>query len=124
VATTAVATILIVDDERAIRELARRRLEEAGYRVLVAEDAPTGLAIAREEPRIDLLVADLVTPGMSGFEVAELVRALHRGIAVLYVTGWARATVADEEFGPRSALLTKPFPLDALVAEVEALLAS
>jgi CheY-like chemotaxis protein len=115
-------TILIVDDEQTIRRLAARRLGEEGYRVVAAEDGDAALVLERSLDRLDLLIADLVTPGRSGFEVAEILRARRPLLPVIYVTGYAASAAAEEQLGSRTALLLKPFALDELVAQVHALL--
>ena len=83
-------TILLVEDEGAIRELMRRMLEAHGYRVLEARDGheATALAEAHRAP-IDLLVTDVAMPGISGFDVVDMVIGGHPETKVLFVTGQA-----------------------------------
>ncbi len=114
-------TILVVDDEEAIAEAVRARLENEGYRVLVAFDGPQALDIAgRGHP--DLVVLDLMLPGMDGLEVcAELQR--DRWVPVLMLT--ARTEESDKIAGfavGADDYLTKPFSLRELTVRVRAIL--
>jgi DNA-binding response OmpR family regulator len=114
-------TVLVVDDEEAIAEAVRARLESEGYRVLVAGDGPRALEIAeREHP--DLVVLDLMLPGMDGLEVcSELQR--DRWVPVLMLT--ARTEEADKVAGfavGADDYLTKPFSLRELAVRVRAIL--
>ncbi|HYF11590.1 MAG TPA: response regulator transcription factor [Actinomycetota bacterium] len=114
-------TILVVDDEEAIAEAVRARLENEGHRVLVASDGPQALDIAgREHP--DLVVLDLMLPGMDGLEVcAELQR--DRWVPVLMLT--ARTEESDKIAGfavGADDYLTKPFSLRELTVRVRAIL--
>jgi DNA-binding response OmpR family regulator len=114
-------TILVVDDEEAIAEAVRARLENEGYRVLVAFDGPQTLDIAGRE-RPDLVVLDLMLPGMDGLEVcAELQR--DRWVPVLMLT--ARTEESDKIAGfavGADDYLTKPFSLRELTVRVRAIL--
>jgi len=114
-------TILVVDDEEAIAEAVRARLENEGYRVLVAHDGPQALAVASEE-RPQLVVLDLMLPGMDGLEVcSELQR--DRWVPVLMLT--ARTEESDKIAGfavGADDYLTKPFSLRELAVRVRAIL--
>jgi DNA-binding response OmpR family regulator len=114
-------TVLVVDDEEAIAEAVRARLESEGYRVVVAGDGPQALdAAGRERP--DLVVLDLMLPGMDGLEVcSELQR--ERWVPVLMLT--ARTEEADKVAGfavGADDYLTKPFSLRELAVRVRAIL--
>jgi DNA-binding response OmpR family regulator len=114
-------TILVVDDEEAIAEAVRARLENEGYRVLVAHDGPQALAVAAEE-HPQLVVLDLMLPGMDGLEVcSELQR--DRWVPVLMLT--ARTEESDKIAGfavGADDYLTKPFNPRELVARVKSVL--
>jgi two-component system, OmpR family, alkaline phosphatase synthesis response regulator PhoP len=115
------ATILIVEDEASIRTVARAYLDQAGYRVLLAETGPAGLDLARRE-RPDLVILDLNLPGMDGMEVAARLRE-ESDVFILILT--ARSEEADRVAGLRIGAddyLTKPFSPRELVARVEAIL--
>ena len=115
------STVLIVEDEASIRTVARAYLEQAGFRVLLAETGPAGLELARRE-RPDLVVLDLNLPGMDGMEVAARLRA-ESDVFILMLT--ARSEEADRVAGLRIGAddyLTKPFSPRELAARVEAIL--
>lgn len=114
-------TILVVDDEPKIARLARDYLEKEGFRVLVAGDGITALASARRE-RPDLIVLDLMLPGMDGWEVC---RALRRETDIPIIMLTARAEEADQVAGLELGAddyVTKPFSPRTLVARARALL--
>jgi DNA-binding response OmpR family regulator len=114
-------TVLVVDDEEAIAEAVQARLESEGYRVLVAFDGPQALEVAAGE-HPDLVVLDLMLPGMDGLEVCrELQR--ERWVPVLMLT--ARTEEADKVAGfavGADDYLTKPFSLRELAVRVRAIL--
>jgi two-component system alkaline phosphatase synthesis response regulator PhoP len=118
------ATILIVDDEREIRELLRYNLERQGYQVLTAQDGEEGLArIFATHP--DLVLLDLLLPGLNGLEVLREVRQepSTRDLPVLLLT--ARGAEMDKLLGfERGAddYITKPFSVREVLARVEAVL--
>ncbi len=123
-------TILLVDDDVALRSVTQLVLEQAGYRVVTAEDGPEALRIAREYPGpIHLLVTDLVMPGMDGAELGRQIGSLRLGIPVLYVTAFAIAQLADQEIvlrrivlDPGVPILVKPFSFEALEKSVREVL--
>ncbi len=113
-------TILLVEDEEAIRKLEARILTAGGYSVLSAADGNEALDIAaRHSGDIDLLVTDLVVPGMSGRAIAEALRRVRPGIPVLYVSGYADNTIGDEGLPVEEIhFLGKPFSADGLARKV------
>jgi|SRR5579875_529104 len=113
-------TILLVEDEKGVRELAREYLTEAGYEVLEAQNAEDALRIARSHPgRIDLLFTDVVMAGLSGRQLAEQMRQLRSGIRVLYMSGYTdEAIVHHGILGRGMALLQKPFTLNSLALKI------
>ena len=114
-------TVLVVDDEEAIAEAVRARLESEGCRVLVAGDGPEAIRICDEcDP--DLVVLDLMLPGMDGLEVCRAIQR-ERWIPVLMLT--ARTEEADKVAGfavGADDYLTKPFSLRELAVRVKAIL--
>jgi len=104
-------TILLVEDEVALREVTRRLLARNGYHVLVADDGAHAVQLAGEHPSaIDLLLTDVVMPRMGGKEVAERVAALRPGIGVLYMSGYAEPIItANGTLPPDVHLIPKPF---------------
>jgi CheY-like chemotaxis protein len=110
--------VLLVEDEDAVRSLVRETLRRYGYEVTDAADAD-GARRALESSRPDILVTDIVMPGLGGHELAALVRERHPAIAVLYMSGYTddaivRSTLAD----PRSVFLQKPFGAETLARKV------
>jgi PAS domain S-box-containing protein len=117
-------TILLVEDEEALRKLARIALERFGFRVLVAGDGREALSVAEAaEERIDLLVTDLVMPAMSGRELAGLLRLRRPGLRVLLVSGYVSDPDLREDLtGGSDGFLQKPFRLAELAAAVRRIL--
>jgi len=113
-------TVLVVEDEDALREVARRMFTRNGYVVLTAENGHEAVTIAQEHPgEIHLLLTDVVMPHMLGREVAERVRALRPGIGVLYMSGFAESVLASQgRLDPGVVLLEKPFGEADLLAKV------
>jgi two-component system, cell cycle sensor histidine kinase and response regulator CckA len=113
-------TILLVEDDRALRELLRITLESCGYAVLAAADGAEALRFAEPPGRgIALLVSDVAMPGMTGIELARRLAVSRAGLAVLLLSGYARDSVM---MGPRVAFLQKPFPPHVLAAKVHEIL--
>ncbi len=115
-------TILVVDDEPAVRRLAMMILRGKGYRSMEAADPRDALRIAAQDP-IDLLLTDIVMPEMGGRELAEQIRKLRPGVRVLYVSGFNE----DEFFktglnGANAAFLIKPFTPEILERHVREVL--
>jgi len=117
-------TLLVVDDEKELRELARTQLESLGYRVLVAGDGREALTVLAEEPCIDLLISDVVMPGgMNGYELAEQVTEIRPGIKVLMVSGYEQKTKRQNSQNQSTAnMLTKPYSLVELAKRVAVLM--
>ncbi|MEV6346623.1 ATP-binding protein [Actinoplanes sp. NPDC051851] len=112
--------LLVVDDEDGLRDLTGRILSGAGYRVMVAEGGLEALELAaRHEGQIDLLVSDVVMPGMLGKELAERLVGLRPSTRVLYMSGYAQPILASQgTLEPGVALLEKPFTASDLLAAV------
>jgi signal transduction histidine kinase/ActR/RegA family two-component response regulator len=113
-------TILVVEDEVVVRRLLREVLVSAGYRVLESESPGDGVRIAQEVPGpIELMITDVVMPGMSGREIAEQVLRLRPNMAVLYISGYTDdAIVKRGVLELETAFLQKPFTPGALLAKV------
>jgi two-component system, cell cycle sensor histidine kinase and response regulator CckA len=111
-------TVLVVEDQQAVREMVVDVLAEQGYAVLSAADPDLALAAAAgNEGRIDLLLTDMIMPRMNGRELAERLLALRPGLAVLFMSGYAD----DEQLRGAGAgrLLAKPFGAEDLLRRVE-----
>jgi PAS domain S-box-containing protein len=114
-------TILVVEDEDALREVSRRILARNGYQVLTAASGVEALElVAAYEKDIDLLLTDVVMPHMLGKELATKMRAVRPDIEVLYMSGYAQPVLASQgTLDPGVALLNKPFTEAQLIEEVQ-----
>ena len=118
--TTGTETILLVEDEEAVRRVARLVLSSRGYRVLEARDGVHALAVLKEHGgEIDLLLTDLVMPRMNGQQLAERVAAEHPAVRVLLMSGYPdRVVPAGVATDPRFEFLSKPFQPSTLARRV------
>jgi PAS domain S-box-containing protein len=116
--------VLVADDEPGIRGLILKILQREGYEVLEAADGAEAWTIAQAQgARLNLLVTDVVMPGMNGRELAEKVHASFPNVAVLYVSGFTEETqVETGQHPPGSQFLQKPFTLGALTRKVREML--
>jgi len=114
-------TILIVEDERSLRKLTRKTLSDAGHKVFEAGDASEALEVSRKtKDTIDLLLTDVIMPGMSGKKLAEVLIAERPGIGVLYMSGYTDGEIATHGIlDEGTAILRKPFTRDELMRRVE-----
>jgi CheY-like chemotaxis protein len=117
-------TILLVEDADPLREVLRRFLQQGGYQVLVAEDGVAAVKLCREhDGPLDLLLTDVVMPGLSGPQLALEISLIHPGMPVLYMSGYT-----DEALGPHGvleegiALLEKPFTRGSLLRKLREVL--
>jgi PAS domain S-box-containing protein len=112
-------SVLLVEDEDVVRELAARILEGAGYRVLQADSGDAALEFAgRPDERIDLVLTDVVMPGMNGRELAERLAPARPDARVLFMSGYADDTVLARGIPGGRELLAKPFTPETLLREV------
>jgi PAS domain S-box-containing protein len=117
-------TILLVEDEDQIREIASRALRAQGYTVIVAANGEEAIAFARDRAAdIDLVVTDIVLPLVGGREVATRIRRERPGMPVIYMSGYTRGVIPDPELlGPGTLFLSKPFTPSELARRVRELL--
>jgi two-component system, cell cycle sensor histidine kinase and response regulator CckA len=117
-------TVLLVEDEESVRELVRVTLVSRGYNVLEAENGEAGLRTAEEfKDTIDILITDVVMPGIGGRELAKKLMAIRPGISVLYLSGYTEDTVVTQgALVPGTAFLQKPFTLQNLAKKVREVL--
>jgi signal transduction histidine kinase/CheY-like chemotaxis protein len=115
-------TVLVVEDEAAVRSQIAESLRDRGCTVLEADDGPTGLLIARSDERVDVLVSDIGLPGLNGRLLADAARATRPAMPVLLITGYAGTALDDMTMPPGVEVISKPFALDALAARVCAML--
>ena len=112
-------TVLIVEDDPAVRVLVSAVLSELGYAFVEAGDADSAVPILDSEQRIDLLISDVGLPGMNGRQLAEIGRQYRPELKVLFITGYAEhAAVRGGFLDPGMQMITKPFTFDLLTAKV------
>ncbi len=114
--------ILVVEDEEAVRRAARRILVKKGYTVVEAVDGNDALDMMDTHARIDLLLTDLVMPGMGGRELVRALDAQGRSVPTLYMSGYTKDAVMRAELDPDIPVLEKPFSQDELAAKVREVL--
>ena len=119
------ATVLIVEDDAGIRELAGKILTRCGYDVLVADGGAQAVEIGRRNAvKIDVLLSDVVMPGMSGPVVASILRELRPSIKVVFMSGYTEDPVVREGvMGRNVPFLQKPFTPDLLANKILEVLA-
>jgi CheY-like chemotaxis protein len=117
-------TILLVEDEQAVRTLARRILTQRGYRVIEAANGREALEIARTQlDEIDALVTDAVMPEMGGPELAKQLHAMRPGLRTLFMSGYTDDDILRRgELQPGAAFLQKPFSTEQFARAVRDIL--
>lgn len=114
-------TILVVDDEPVLRRVAGRLLEKLGYRVLEASDGKTALEVYQERgPEIDLVLLDMIMPGMNGFQTVQRLRALDPKVPIVLCSGYGEGRAKD--LPPDVGYISKPYTLEVLSQKVAAAL--
>jgi CheY-like chemotaxis protein len=113
-------TVLVAEDETAVRDLAVNVLESCGYQVLAARSGPEALQIGEEhEGAIHMLIADMVMPQMSGRELAERLLLVRPDIRVLYISGYADQEITHQGIlAPGTHFLPKPFTVEDFTRKV------
>ena len=115
-------TVLVVEDDAAVRMVVLDELSELGYRTIAAIDGPSALPILHSERAIDLLLTDVGLPGMNGRQVAEIARQHRPGLRVLFMTGYAEQASSRTSFlAPGMDMITKPFTMDDLAARISSI---
>jgi two-component system cell cycle sensor histidine kinase/response regulator CckA len=115
--------VLIAEDEEAVRSLTTRILKQAGYSVLAARSGDEALRVSELHPgSIDLLLTDVVMPGMFGNELAERLAKLRPNLQVLYMSGYIDTSFAQAPQTEPIAFLPKPFSQEELLMQVRDLL--
>jgi two-component system cell cycle sensor histidine kinase/response regulator CckA len=116
---TQVKTILVVDDEPEIRKLVTAMLTRNGYRVLTADSGENAVRLFRNNPGVDLLLTDVVAPGMSGPMIADQIAQLQPDIKVVFMSGYDGTQVVQRYVVEKGySLLIKPFTMEQLGAMV------
>ncbi|HEX7591223.1 MAG TPA: response regulator, partial [Candidatus Limnocylindrales bacterium] len=116
-------TILVAEDEDAVRFFIERVLTSAGYRVLTAAHGAAALATAKSVKHLDLLFTDVVMPGMSGVELAAQLTKTRVGLPVIFASGYSEEGVLREALGnDRAPYLAKPFTADTMLMKIREVL--
>ena len=117
-------TLLLVEDEAAVRSSARRLLERHGYTVIEARHGADALRIVEAGDRaVDLVITDVVMPEMGGRELVERLRTRHPGVKVLFMSGYSeRAVASDGVMPPGTGFVEKPFTIEQLTRRTRELL--
>jgi signal transduction histidine kinase len=112
-------TVLIVEDEPELLSLASRFLTELGYRAIMASNGATALDVEQHEPRIDLVLTDVVMPGgMSGLDLATAIRSRRPNTRVLFVSGYADDELNGSRPDPAERIIAKPYDRSTLATAV------
>ncbi len=115
--------ILLAEDDDSLRGFLARALERAGHEVTACADGEE--AVAYLDQAWDLLLTDIVMPGIDGIEVARQAAAKHPGLRIMFITGFAAGARAAGEQAPAGAkVLSKPIHLREIVSEVERMIAA
>jgi PAS domain S-box-containing protein len=116
-------SILLVEDEDAIRRVAERILTGAGYQVLTASSPALALELLESHPDLDMLLTDVVMPGMSGRDLAERVKLQYPAIEVLFMSGYPQQIIASRGVVEQGvALIEKPFSKELILRRVREIL--
>ena len=116
-------TVLVAEDEDGVRTVVTEMLRKQGYSVVTAPGGAAAIETARKMTTVDLLISDVIMPGMNGPELAQNLRALRPDLRVLYVSGYTDSAIAREgELEPGTAFLHKPFTPDQLARKVREIL--
>ena len=109
-------TVLVADDDPRMMELLTRILGRENYELITAESGPAAIAAVKGRPTLDLLIADVMMPDMTGPELAARLRAIYPDLPVLYQTGFSdKLFEGMKDLGDRSAFVEKPFTARGLL---------
>jgi PAS domain S-box-containing protein len=112
-------TVLVVEDDDAVRLLICEVLTDLSYRVIEAEDADVAIRVLRDQGKIDLMVSDVGLPGMNGRQLADVARQHRPDLPVLFVTGYAENAATKASFlGTNMGMIGKPFAVEALASKI------
>jgi two-component system cell cycle sensor histidine kinase/response regulator CckA len=115
----AAASILVVDDESAVRRFAVRVLEREGYVVAEARDGAEALEMVKSHgASFAVVVSDIVMPKLNGVELVQALSVLNPDLPVILMSGYATAALAELGIAPPCSIIPKPFPSERLVEEV------
>ncbi|WP_236179045.1 PAS domain-containing hybrid sensor histidine kinase/response regulator [Pseudomonas sputi] len=116
-------TVVVVEDDPAVRMLVMDLLKELGYRAHEAEDAKSALPLLESDLRVDLLVTDVGLPGMNGRQMAEIARQHRPGLKVLFMTGYAQKAAERQGFLEDGMdMVAKPFSIEQLAGKIRTMI--
>jgi CheY-like chemotaxis protein len=116
-------TVVLVEDDPAVRMLVTDLLKELGYHAYEAEDAKTALPLLESDLRVDLLVTDVGLPGMNGRQLAEIARQHRPQLKVLFMTGYAQNAAERQGFLEEGMdMVAKPFSIDLLANKIRTMI--
>jgi DNA-binding NtrC family response regulator len=119
------AVILLVDDDRDVRDTLARMLRSADHEVIEAEGGLAALTTIEAAGTLDLLLTDIVMPGLNGFNLARMAIVKRPSLRVLYLTAFAETELVARDTGLRyGRMLKKPIAIDAFLAEITRALAA
>lgn len=110
--------ILLAEDDTSMREYLKRALERTGYAVDTADSGVSAMPLL-EKNTYDLLLTDIVMPGMDGIELAQEAAKIASDMRVMFITGFAAVALKNNKTPPNAKVLSKPFHLRDLVLEVD-----
>jgi DNA-binding NtrC family response regulator len=114
------ASVLVVDDETAVRRFAARVLQREGYQVVEATDGLEALETVRTGGvSFEVVVSDIVMPRLNGVELMQALSGSHPTLPVILMSGYATAALSELGIATPCSILTKPFPAARLLAEVQ-----
>jgi len=113
--------VLVVDDDAAIRDIARRNLEEEGYEVYTADGGKAALLLVTQpDMQIDILITDILMPYMNGRDLANRVSGIKPGIKVLFISAYTAELLTQNHMCPEGAeLIKKPFTKSYMLERIE-----
>ena len=123
------ANIVLAEDDSAMLKFLETALQKAGHNVMPCSDGQAAYDILKTTPNVDLLLTDIVMPGLDGLELSQRAIRLHPSLKVLFITGFAAIALGDKERinaakPDPSKVISKPFHLKDLVDQVEKILAT
>ncbi|MBW2466698.1 MAG: response regulator [Deltaproteobacteria bacterium] len=118
------ASILIVDDEPSILKMLEGEISYHGYKTIAAPHAKAACQLAEKQPKIDLLITDIIMPGMNGIDLAREITSLHPDIRIVFMSGHYNPSVFEKSLPEKNYdFMVKPFGLDTLMNTIRNALA-
>ena len=116
------ATVLVVDDDPFVLDLVKDHISKYGYQAILASSGEEALQVAKQKNKIDLLLTDIVMPGIDGLDLARQFISLYPGIKVLFMSGFSCPPLANYITDAEEAFLEKPFQGNTLIAKIRSAL--